>query len=206
MTGGGDRISWLAGVYTWDQTNSNRGLEWSHADWTHAAPAGPRQILDFADVLASPTCNTTAQQRGRNFNGVVRADGIVGPSDGDNGLGAVQDSWPLPCSRAHPLVPFGLYIPAINFSIFNSTDGFNGSDRSSLAEQVAWRTSARSRSKSRTNGTSPSAIDSMSRTMRTGARSRRRQSVGPHGAAPDHDRHALRQRGPRVERADHPGR
>jgi len=136
LTGGGDRISWLAGVYTWDQKNSNRGLEWSHADWTHAAPAGPRQILDFADALASPTCNTTAQQRGRNFNGVVRADGsIVGPSDGDNGLGAVQDSWPLPCSRAHPLVPFGLYIPAINFSIFNSTDGFNGSDRSSLAEQ-----------------------------------------------------------------------
>jgi outer membrane receptor protein involved in Fe transport len=136
LTGGGDRISWLAGAYTWDQSNSNRGLEWSHADWTHAAPAGPRQILDFADVLASPTCNTTAQQRGRNFNGVARADGtIVGPSDGNNGLGAVQDSWILPCSQAHPLVPFGLYIPFINFSIFNSTDGFNGSDRSSLAEQ-----------------------------------------------------------------------
>jgi outer membrane receptor protein involved in Fe transport len=136
LTGGGDRINWLAGVYTWEQANNNRGLEWSHADWTHAAPAGPRQILDFADVLASPTCNTTAQQRNRNFNGVVRADGtIVGPADGDNGLGAIQDSWPLPCSRAHPLVPFGLYIPAINLSIFNSTDGFNGSDRSSLAEQ-----------------------------------------------------------------------
>jgi outer membrane receptor protein involved in Fe transport len=136
LTGGGDRISWLAGVYTWDQTNSNRGLEWSHADWTHAAPAGPRQILDFADVLAHPTCNTTAQQRGRNFDGVARANGtIVGPADGDNGLGPIQDSWVLPCSQAHPLVPFGLYVPAINFSIFNSTDGFNGSDRSSLAEQ-----------------------------------------------------------------------
>jgi outer membrane receptor protein involved in Fe transport len=57
------------------------------------------------------------------------------PADGNNGLGAVQDSWILPCSQAHPLVPFGLYVPAINFSIFNSTDGFNGSDRSSLAEQ-----------------------------------------------------------------------
>ncbi|HZF31330.1 MAG TPA: TonB-dependent receptor [Gammaproteobacteria bacterium] len=136
LTGGGDRINWLAGAYSWDQTNSNRGLEWSHADWKHAAPAGPRQILDFASVLASPTCNTTAQQRGRNFNGVRRADGtIVGPADGNNGLGAVQDSWILPCSQAHPLVPFGLYVPAINFSIFNSTDGFNGSDRSSLAEQ-----------------------------------------------------------------------
>lgn len=136
ITGGGSRISWLAGVYTWDQKNSNRGLEWSHADWTHAAPAGPRQILDFADVLASPTCNTTAQQRGRNFNGVARADGsIVGPADGDNGLGAIEDSWVLPCSQAHPLVPFGLYVPAINLSIFNSTDGFNGSDRSSLATQ-----------------------------------------------------------------------
>jgi len=136
LTGGGDRIRWLAGAYMWDQSNSNRGLEWSHADWTHAAPAGPQQILDFDDVLASPTCNTTAQQRGRNFNGTVRADGtIVGPADGDNGLGAVEDSWALPCSRAHPLVPFGLYVPAINLSIFNSTDGFNGSDRSSLAEQ-----------------------------------------------------------------------
>ncbi|HEX5046275.1 MAG TPA: TonB-dependent receptor [Gammaproteobacteria bacterium] len=136
LTGGGSRISWLAGAYTWDQSNSNRGLEWSHSDWTHAAPAGPRQILDFADVMASPTCNTTAQQRGRNFDGVRRADNtIVGPSDGDNGLGAVQDSWVLPCSQAHPLVPFGLYVPAINLSIFNSTDGFNGSDRSSLAEQ-----------------------------------------------------------------------
>jgi len=136
FTGGGDRISWLAGAYAWDQTNSNRGLEWSHADWTHAAPAGPQQVLDFDDVLAHPTCQTTAQQRGRNFNGVVRANGsVVGPSDGNNGLGAIEDSWVLPCSQAHPLVPFGLYIPAINFSIFNSTDGFNGSDRSSLAEQ-----------------------------------------------------------------------
>jgi outer membrane receptor protein involved in Fe transport len=136
FTGGGDRISWLAGAYTWEQSNSNRGLEWSHADWTHAAPAGPQQVLDFADVLASPACNTTAQQRGRNFDGQVRANGtVVGPSDGDNGLGAIQDSWALPCSQAHPLVPFGLYIPAINFSIFNSTNGFNGSDRSSLAEQ-----------------------------------------------------------------------
>ena len=136
FTGGGDRISWLAGAYTWDQSNSNRGVEWSHADWTHAAPAGPQQVLDFASVLASPACNMTAQQRGRNFDGTVRADlTVVGPSDGDNGLGAIQDSWVLPCSQAHPLVPFGLYVPAINFSIFNSTNGFNGSDRSSLAEQ-----------------------------------------------------------------------
>jgi iron complex outermembrane recepter protein len=142
FTGGGDRISWLAGAYTWDQSNSNRGLEWSHADWTHAAPAGPRQILDFADVMASPACNTSAQQRGRNFNGTVRVSPgsplngtIVGPADGSNGIGAIQDSWVLPCVEAHPLVPFGLYVPAINFSIFNSTDGFNGSDRSSLAEQ-----------------------------------------------------------------------
>jgi outer membrane receptor protein involved in Fe transport len=143
FTGGGDRLSWLAGVYTWEQSNSNRGLEWSHADWTHAAPAGPQQVLDFADVLASATCNTTAQQRGRNFNGVVRggpptdplSGTIVGPADGDNGLGAAQDSWVLPCVAAHPLVPFGLYVPAINLSIFNSTNGFNGSDRSSLAEQ-----------------------------------------------------------------------
>ncbi len=136
FTGGGDRVSWLAGAYMWDQSNSNRGLEWSHADWTHAAPAGPQQVLDFADVMAATPCQTTAQQRGRNFDGTARADGtIVGPSDGDNGLGAIQDSWVLPCSQAHPLVPFGLYVPAINLSIFNSTDGFNGSDRSSLAEQ-----------------------------------------------------------------------
>ena len=32
-------------------------------------------------------------------------------------------------------MPFGLYVPAINFSIFNSTDGFNGSDRGAIAEQ-----------------------------------------------------------------------
>ena len=141
LTGGGKRLTWLAGVYTWDQSNSNRGLEWSHADWTHAAPAGVRQILNFASVLASPTCNTTAQQRGRNFNGRVRANGtIVGPADGDNGLGPIQDSWVLPCSQAHPLVPFGLYVPlgpgtADDITVFNSTDGVNGSDRSSLAEQ-----------------------------------------------------------------------
>ena len=136
FTGGGDRISWLAGAYTWDQSFSSRGLEWSHSDWTHAV-AG-RCATDprlRGRALASPTCNTTAQQRGRNFNGVVRANGtIVGPAREQRprrGTGQLGSA----VLAAHPLVPFGLYVPAINLSIFNSTNGFNGSDRSSLAEQ-----------------------------------------------------------------------
>jgi hypothetical protein len=53
FTGGGDRISWLAGAYTRDQTNSNRGLS-DCRRLKHAAPAGPRQILDFNTVSRRP--------------------------------------------------------------------------------------------------------------------------------------------------------
>ena len=96
LTGGGDRIKWLAGAYKWDQTVSTRGVEWSHSDWTYAVDSGARQILNFASVLASPTCATTPAQRGRNFQGQVRADGsIVGPANTLNG-------WPQPCAGAFP--------------------------------------------------------------------------------------------------------
>ena len=89
FTGGGDRISWLAGAYTWDQTNSNRGLEWSHADWTHAAPAGPQQILDFATCWHHrPATRRRNSAAGISTESCVPTAPIVGPADGDNGLGA----------------------------------------------------------------------------------------------------------------------
>lgn len=131
FSGGSDRFSWVAGAFSWEQTTKTRGVEWSMSDWMHAPPAGARQILDYADVLASPTCTQqTAQMTGNDFDGRVRTSGgpalvgtIVGPADGDNGLGPVADSWVLPCSAGHALAPFG--------SAFNSTDGTDGSDRSS---------------------------------------------------------------------------
>ena len=141
LTGGGDRIHWVAGYYQWDQTNNNRGIEWSHSDWTntagplvHPANSGPRQILDYASVLASPTCQRTPASRGLNFQGQVRADGsIVGPADTING-------WPQPCSNSDVVFPFAWNNPfgppgSPNVSIFNSTNGFDGSDRSSLATE-----------------------------------------------------------------------
>src|SRR5882672_2745462 len=142
LTGGGDRLHWLGGFYSWDQKNDNRGLEWSMADWTHAANAGPRQVLDYASVQASPTCaKSPAAQGGRSFTGQTNAllstpgnPYIIQAADANDPV----KGWPLPCAISHVLVPFGLYIPAINFSIFNSTDGFNGSDRSSRAEQSGY--------------------------------------------------------------------
>jgi iron complex outermembrane receptor protein len=105
LTGGGDRVQWLAGIYQWDQTVSTRGIEWSHSDWTYAVDSGARQILDYADVLASAACQMTPADRGRVFPGNV---------------------WPQPCAAAFPGF-FGL--------LFNSTNGFDGSDRGTLAEQ-----------------------------------------------------------------------
>jgi iron complex outermembrane receptor protein len=134
LTGGSDRFHWIAGAYTWDQTNNNRGIEWSHSDWTSAAPAGVRQILNYASVLASPTCQRTPASRGLNFQGQVRTDGsVVGPANTING-------WPQPCAASDVVFPFAFYGPlgppgSPNVSIFNSTNGFDGSDRSSLATE-----------------------------------------------------------------------
>jgi iron complex outermembrane recepter protein len=141
LTGGGDRFRWVAGYYQWDQTNSNRGIEWSHSDWTNTAgptvrPAnsGVRQILDYASVLNSATCQRTPASRGLNFQGQVRADGsVVGPPNTVNG-------WPQPCSNSDVVFPFAWNNPfgppgSPNVSIFNSTNGFDGSDRSSLAAE-----------------------------------------------------------------------
>ena len=142
LTGGGDRISWLAGVYTWDQSNSNRGLEWSHADWTHAAPAGPQQILDFDDVMAHTVSDDGAAARpelqrrrsrraadgsvGRNGRRPVRRRQRLGRDPRQ--LGATVRS--SPSARA-----FRFVRARDQFLDLQQHGRLNGSDRSSLAEQ-----------------------------------------------------------------------
>jgi len=90
FSGGGDRISWVGGFYTWDQTTRQRTTEWASTDWSFFnAGTGQPLTLDYADVLASPACTTRAPADfGLDFGG--------DPTD--------PASWPLPCGGG----PFGL--------------------------------------------------------------------------------------------------
>ena len=89
FSGGGDRLSWVGGYYTWDQEDRNRGVEWAMGDWIFPVPVpqdtyGHPQVLDYADVLASPACTTrTPADVGYSFPGNV---------------------WPFPCNAG----PFGM--------------------------------------------------------------------------------------------------
>jgi outer membrane receptor protein involved in Fe transport len=142
-----DRANAVLGAFTWDQERRTRSVEWSHSDWkfpngwgggaggsTGGPPVPPGlfqtrnsgrpQTLDYQTVLNSPTCKATPADRGLNFAGQKRSDGsIVGPANTISG-------WPQPCTD------FGAWVPLFSTVVgFNSTDGLNGSDRSTLATQ-----------------------------------------------------------------------
>src|SRR5690606_4781467 len=85
--------------------------------------SGRQQTLDYADVLASPTCQMTPADRGLDFsfvdeNGVTQRDP------------ATIAGWPLPCTQ------FDCWVPLCSTVVgFNSTNGFDGSDRSALTQE-----------------------------------------------------------------------
>jgi len=69
FSGGGDRISWVGGYYTWDQKFRQRNVEWASTDWSFFnAGSGQPQTLDYADVLASPACQRTPADVGQDFS------------------------------------------------------------------------------------------------------------------------------------------
>jgi len=142
-----DRTNAVLGAFTWDQNRRSRGVEWSHSDWKFPAGwgggaggvvggppvppglfqtrnSGRPQTLDYATVLASAACKATPADRGQNFAGQKRSDGSV--------VGAANTlaGWPQPCTD------FAAWVPLFSTVVgFNSTDGIDGSDRSTLAQQ-----------------------------------------------------------------------
>jgi iron complex outermembrane recepter protein len=92
LTGGGDRIQWLAGVYYWDQKTLSRNARWVIEEFRAGSPL---QRLSAATVFASPHCQNipvgllTCQQ--------VFAQHSPGGSSGPyDTLGiAEQDGWAL---------------------------------------------------------------------------------------------------------------
>jgi outer membrane receptor protein involved in Fe transport len=135
-----DRFNAVLGGFTWDQEARTRGVEWSHSDWSfpdgwgggaggviggppvppgffQTRPSGRPQTLDYRDVLNSPTCQMTPAQRGRDFS----SQGLDPNS---------VNGWPQPCTAFNAWVP--LFSTVVGF---NSTNGHDGSDRSTLARQ-----------------------------------------------------------------------
>ncbi len=110
LSGNYDRVHWTAGAFTWDQTTASRGPEWSMADWVQSTPAGVLQQYDYNDVLASAACQMTPA---------------------DRGVGAkYPNGWPFPCDAAGGFGWVGIFAGS------NSTNGIDGSDRSSGSTQT----------------------------------------------------------------------
>lgn len=90
-----DKVDYVAGYYNWEQKSRNRGVEWTMQDWTLAAPnAGTIHTLDYATVLASPACQRTPAQVGRDFTGQKN---WLGQTITNNTTVA---GWPYPCDWA----------------------------------------------------------------------------------------------------------
>jgi iron complex outermembrane receptor protein len=133
-----DRATAVIGAFTWDQERRSRGVEWSMSDWSfpdgwgggaggvvggppvppglfQTRNSGRQQTLDYQDVLNSPTCQMTPADRGVSFLG--RDPNSV-------------SGWPQPCTAFNAWIP--LFATVVGF---NSTDGYNGSDRSNYNAQ-----------------------------------------------------------------------
>lgn len=92
-----DAVDYVVGYYTWEQASRNRGVEWTMNDWIGigAANSGVIQTLDYADVLASPTCTTqTPADVGRDFTG--QNNWLGQPITGNDSIA----DWPNPCDWA----------------------------------------------------------------------------------------------------------
>lgn len=50
LTGGGDRIEWLGGIYYWEQTSKNRGMRWQVNEFQ-------KGLMNPANVFANAVCN-----------------------------------------------------------------------------------------------------------------------------------------------------
>jgi iron complex outermembrane receptor protein len=89
------KVDWLAGYYTWDQSQRSREPDWAMGDWVQAPQMGRAKTLDYATVLASPTCRTrTPRDAGYDFRGRRNWLGQL-----ITGNSSVND-WPYPCNWA----------------------------------------------------------------------------------------------------------
>jgi len=130
-----ERATAVLGAFTWDQSRRSRGVEWSMSDWNfpdgwgngnggvvggppvtfQTRNSGRQQTLNYQDVLNSPTCQMTPADRGLSFPG-LDPNSVAG--------------WPQPCTAFNAWIP--LFATVVGF---NSTDGYNGSDRSNYNAQ-----------------------------------------------------------------------
>jgi iron complex outermembrane receptor protein len=99
-----DKVDWVAGYYTWDQTQRSREPDWAMADWIQAPQMGRAKTLDYATVLASPACTTrTPRDAGYDFTGRRNWLGQL-----ITGNGSIND-WPNPCNWAGGLGWVGVF-------------------------------------------------------------------------------------------------
>jgi len=100
-----DRVDYVVGAYSWDQTLRSREPEWSMADWMHTADMGKIKTLDYQDVLNSEQCTSrTPADAGYDFTGGFNV-GLGQPITGNTSV----DDWPFPCDW----IPGGGWITAL---------------------------------------------------------------------------------------------
>ena len=110
FSGGGDRFSWVGGVYQWDQEGRARNPAYSMADWVEATPNYPNDAPQFSyanQVTPNAACTTaTPASRGiTSWAPHVQAGYVppfVGPPNAPiNTLTLDVNSvngWPFPCN------------------------------------------------------------------------------------------------------------
>ncbi len=91
-----DSVDYVVGYYGWEQTQRNRGVEWSMADWVQSADMGNIKTLDYNDVLNHPVCTQrTPADAGFDFTGRLNLANFT-VIDGNDSI----DDWPMPCNWA----------------------------------------------------------------------------------------------------------
>lgn len=117
-----DRVSYVAGFYSWEQENRSRQPEWAMADWTLSQDLGTIQALDYADVLASSACtDRTPADVGVDHTGGFSL-GTFSVITGNDSV----DDWPFPCNWAGGNGWIG---------VFNRPAGLGDSDRLNISTQ-----------------------------------------------------------------------
>jgi iron complex outermembrane receptor protein len=93
FTGGGDRFTWVAGAYLWDQEDRARGPAWSMREWEDFGNYyNQDQPFSYTnDVLPHPSCQATPADRGVDFTGGTNWLGQ--PITNNNTVAG----WPFPC-------------------------------------------------------------------------------------------------------------
>jgi len=91
-----DKVDYVVGYYTWDQTLRSREPEWAMADWTFTRDMGVIKTLDYQDVLDHPVCTErTPADAGYDFTGGLNL-ATFQPITGNDSV----DDWPFPCNWA----------------------------------------------------------------------------------------------------------